>query len=233
VTIVETRRPGFSITRLAHWIVLSWGWRRALVAFSAGAVSVLAMAPFDAWPLLFFTFPILVWLVDGAAGGRLGGLPSAAIAGWWFGFGYFLAGLYWVGYAFLVDAKTFGWLLPFAVTALPAGMAIYTALGLALARMLWTRGPSRLLALAVALTLAEWLRGFGNLIIVDHGSQYMSIYGNNQSLLKRPGDAVKAGEVIASAGNSGGNEQSGLYFEMRHEGRPFDPMTWVSREASH
>jgi apolipoprotein N-acyltransferase len=159
VTIVETRRPGFSITRLAHWIVLSWGWRRALVAFSAGAVSVLAMAPFDAWPLLFFTFPILVWLVDGAAGGRLGGLPSAAIAGWWFGFGYFLAGLYWVGYAFLVDAKTFGWLLPFAVVALPAGMACYTGLGLALARMLWTRGPSRLIALAVALTAAEWLRG--------------------------------------------------------------------------
>jgi len=159
VTIVETRRPGFSITRLAHWIVLSWGWRRALVAFTAGAVSVLALAPFDAWPVLFFTFPILVWLVDGAAGGRLGGLPSAAIAGWWFGFGYCLAGLYWVGYAFLVDAKTFGWLLPFAVVALPAGMACYTGLGLALARMLWTRGPTRLIALAVALTAAEWLRG--------------------------------------------------------------------------
>ncbi len=159
MTIVETRRPGFSITRLAHWIVLSWGWRRALVAFSAGAISVLAMAPFDAWPLLFFTFPILVWLVDGAAGGRLGGLPSAAIAGWWFGFGYFLAGLYWVGYAFLVDAKTFGWLLPFAGIALPAAMACYTGLGLALARMLWTRGPTRLIALAVALTAAEWLRG--------------------------------------------------------------------------
>jgi apolipoprotein N-acyltransferase len=147
------------ITRLAHWIVRSWGWRRALVAFSAGAVSVLAMAPFDAWPVLFFTFPILVWLVDGAAGGRLGGLPSAAIAGWWFGFGYFLAGLYWVGYAFLVDVKTFGWLLPFAVVALPAGMACYTGLGLALARTLWTRGPTRLIALAVALTAAEWLRG--------------------------------------------------------------------------
>jgi len=159
VTIVETRRPGFSITRLAHWIVLSWGWRRALVAFAAGTVSVLAMAPFDAWPVLFFTFPILVWLVDGAAGGRLGGLPSAAIAGWWFGFGYFLAGLYWVGYAFLVDAKTFGWLLPFAVIALPAAMACYTGLGLALARMLWPRGPTRLIALAVALTAAEWLRG--------------------------------------------------------------------------
>jgi len=74
---------------------------------------------------------------------------------------------------------------------------------------------------------AEWLRGFGNLIIVDHGGQYMSIYGNNQSLLKRAGDVVKAGDTIASAGNSGGNEESGLYFELRHQGRAFDPAGWV------
>lgn len=74
---------------------------------------------------------------------------------------------------------------------------------------------------------AEWLRGFGNLIIVDHGGQYMSIYGNNQAVLKRAGDAVKTGDIIANAGNSGGNEQSGLYFEMRHQGRAFDPLGWV------
>ena len=74
---------------------------------------------------------------------------------------------------------------------------------------------------------SDWLRGFGNLIIVDHGGQYMSIYGNNQSLLKRVGDAVKGGDTIASAGNSGGNEESGLYFELRHQGRAFDPATWV------
>ncbi len=75
---------------------------------------------------------------------------------------------------------------------------------------------------------AEWLRGFGNLIIVDHGSQYMTIYGNNQSVLKHAGDTVKSGDVIASTGNSGGNEQSGLYFEMRHQGRAFDPLSWVT-----
>ncbi|WP_176646092.1 murein hydrolase activator EnvC [Duganella sp. SG902] len=74
---------------------------------------------------------------------------------------------------------------------------------------------------------ADWLRGFGNLIIVDHGGQYMSIYGNNQSLLKRAGDIVKAGDPIASAGNSGGNEESGLYFELRHQGAAFDPAGWV------
>ena len=74
------------------------------------------------WPAPFLTFPILVWLVDGSAAGRLGGALAAAGAGWWFGFGYFVVGLYWIGNAFLVDAKTFGWLLPFAVIAL-AGRA--------------------------------------------------------------------------------------------------------------
>jgi septal ring factor EnvC (AmiA/AmiB activator) len=74
---------------------------------------------------------------------------------------------------------------------------------------------------------ADWLRGFGNLIIVDHGGQYMSIYGYNQALLKRAGDIVKAGDPIASAGNSGGNEESGLYFELRHQGTAFDPAGWV------
>ncbi|MCU6497967.1 peptidoglycan DD-metalloendopeptidase family protein [Rugamonas sp. A1-17] len=74
---------------------------------------------------------------------------------------------------------------------------------------------------------ADWLRGFGNMIIVDHGGQYWSIYGNCESLLKRVGDVVKAGDSIASAGNSGGNEESGLYFELRHQGTAFDPAGWV------
>jgi apolipoprotein N-acyltransferase len=144
---------------LAHSIMLAWGWRRILIAFVAGAVTTLALPPLSVWPAPFLTFPVLVWLVDGAAAGRRGGVVSAAVAGWWFGFGYFLAGLYWIGYAFLVDAKTFGWLLPFAVILMPAGLALFTALGLALARLLWTRGASRVLALAVALTVAEGLRG--------------------------------------------------------------------------
>ena len=148
-----------TLTRLAHTAVLARGWRRSLIAFLAGASSVLALPPANIWPVPFVTFPVLVWLVDGSAAGRLGGVLTAASAGWWFGFGYFLAGLYWVGHAFLVDARSFGWLLPFAVIALPAGLALYTALGLALARLIWTRGAVRVLALAVALTLSEWLRG--------------------------------------------------------------------------
>jgi septal ring factor EnvC (AmiA/AmiB activator) len=75
---------------------------------------------------------------------------------------------------------------------------------------------------------ASWLRGFGNLIIVDHGSQYLSIYGNNQSLLKRVGDAVRGGDQIAAAGNTGGIEESGLYFELRHRGKAFNPAGWVN-----
>jgi apolipoprotein N-acyltransferase len=148
-----------SIRTVADTIVLAWGWRRAAIAFIAGAASVLALAPFYLWPILFLTFPVAVWLIDGSAAGRFGGVPAAAIAGWFFGFGFFLAGLYWVGHAFLVDAKTFGWLLPFAVTALPAGLAIFTAAGFALARLMWPRGAMRVIALAVALTVAEWLRG--------------------------------------------------------------------------
>ena len=96
---------------------------------------------------------------------------------------------------------------------------------------LFIRAPEGTEVKAVAggrVIFAEWLRGFGNLIIIDHGQQYMTIYGNNQAVLKRAGDPVKAGDVIASAGNSGGNEQSGLYFEMRHEGRAFDPLGWIT-----
>ena len=145
--------------RLIHAIVLSWGWRRRLIAFAAGALSALAMAPFDTWPVLFLTLPTLVWLIDGAGVGRSGGVTTAAATGWWFGFGYFLAGLYWIGFAFLVDAPTFGWLLPIAVIGLPAVLAVYTACGVALARMLWTRGALRIPALGVALTASEWLRG--------------------------------------------------------------------------
>ena len=145
--------------RLVNAIVLSWGWRRGLIAFVAGALSVLAMAPFSFWPILFLTFPVLVWLIDGAGEGRWGGVTAAAWTGWCFGFGYFVAGLYWIGYAFLVDAPTFGWLLPFPVIGLPALLGIYTAVGVALARVLWTRGVLRILALGVALTAAEWLRG--------------------------------------------------------------------------
>jgi apolipoprotein N-acyltransferase len=140
-------------------IILAWGWKRAVIALAAGALSAFAMAPFNAWPVLFVSFPVAVWLIDGAAAGRWRGIPAAAMSGFWFGLGYFVPGLYWIGYAFLVDAPTFAWLMPFAVLGLPAYLALFPAFGFALARLLWTRDASRVLALAISLTLGEWLRG--------------------------------------------------------------------------
>ena len=74
---------------------------------------------------------------------------------------------------------------------------------------------------------ADWLRGFGNLLILDHGNGYMSLYAHNETLFKRVGDTLRGGDTIATVGNSGGNEDFGLYFELRHEGRPLDPMRWL------
>lgn len=77
---------------------------------------------------------------------------------------------------------------------------------------------------------ADWLRGFGNLIILDHGNSYMSLYGNNATLYKQVGDTIRGGDTIATVGNSSGNADSGLYFELRHRGKPFDPLTWIKIE---
>ena len=74
---------------------------------------------------------------------------------------------------------------------------------------------------------SDWMRGFGNLLIVDHGEAYLSIYANNESVLKQVGDLVASGETIATTGASGGNEETGLYFELRHLGKAFDPLRWV------
>jgi septal ring factor EnvC (AmiA/AmiB activator) len=74
---------------------------------------------------------------------------------------------------------------------------------------------------------ADWLRGFGNLLIIDHGDAFMSLYGNNEALYKRVGDIIHGGEAVAAVGNSGGNADSGLYFELRYQGRPLDPLDWV------
>jgi len=144
---------------LATAVILAWGWRRMLIAFLAGAASTLALAPINFWPAMFLTFPPLVWLLDGVGAARWGGVRAAFAIGWWFGFGYFLSGLYWIGSAFLVDAETFGWMLPFAVTLLPAGLAVFTGLGCVAARLLWTPGHIRVLTLAATLSSAEWLRG--------------------------------------------------------------------------
>lgn len=154
--------------QLANLVRCSTGWRRSLLAVLSGAASVLAMAPFFAWPVLFVTLPLLVWLLDASAmHGVLGPqsrrwrhpLARAAFTGWCFGFGYFFAGLFWIGEAFLVDAGKFAILMPFAVCLLPAGLALFWAAAAAVAAVMWRPGLWRIIALAIALGVAEWLRG--------------------------------------------------------------------------
>jgi apolipoprotein N-acyltransferase len=147
----------------ASRVILSSGWQRALIAFAAGAAGALAMPPFGVLPALAVALTVAVWLIDGAAsGGRFGAastLVSAGIAGWWWGFGYFVASLWWLGSAFLVEADRFAWALPFGVLGLPAVLATFPALGFTLSRALWSPGPRRLFALAFGLAVTEWLRG--------------------------------------------------------------------------
>ena len=140
------------------------GWRRALFSFALGVASVGAFAPFHVWPLLFVTFPALIWMLDGIAGEsathrRNAAWRQAALVGWAFGCGFFVAGLYWIGFAFLVEAEKFAWLMPLAVAALPAGLALFYALAVWVAALLWRPGAARIFILAAALFGAEWLRG--------------------------------------------------------------------------
>ena len=146
------------MTGLAHGVILAWGWRRALIAFLAGAIGALAMPPFGALPALVISLTLAVWLLDGASAGRHA-VWSAAGAGWCWGFGYFLVGLWWLGAAFLVEADLFAWALPLGVVGLPAVLAFFPALGFAAARLVWSPGAVRILALAVGMAASEWLRG--------------------------------------------------------------------------
>ena len=123
------------------------------------------MPPFDFFPVLFLTFPILVWLVDSVASepdvGVIRRLIDGFKPGFAFGFGYFFAGLWWIGNAFLVEAESFAWALPIAVVALPVLLAIFWGLATSLARLMWvSESFCRLFVLAACFMLFEYLRGF-------------------------------------------------------------------------
>lgn len=140
---------------------MTTGWKRATLLTIAGMMSVLAFAPVFFWPILFFTLPVLVWAItpkhlETATRDSIG---RAFKDGWWFGFGYFFAGLFWIGEAFLVEADVFGWLLPFAVTLLPAGLALFFGAASAVTRAVSRPGLAGLLTMAIVFTAAEWLRG--------------------------------------------------------------------------
>ncbi|WP_377297555.1 apolipoprotein N-acyltransferase [Rhizobium sp. SGZ-381] len=150
--------------RFAGSVMLLWGWRRAGLAILAGAVAALSMPPVSFVASLFVSFTLLVWLMDGTAtvpeAGRLGRFRAAFSLGWLFGFGYFVAGLWWLGNALLVDADEFAWALPLAIFGLPAVLAVFYGCATLIASLLWSDGFGRLAALSVGFALAEWLRSF-------------------------------------------------------------------------
>jgi apolipoprotein N-acyltransferase len=151
------------LASLASGVILAWGWPRRGIALAACAAGALAMPPFGLFPALVVSLALAVWLIDGSAdrdgfGAWRAGLRAAFGAGWCWGFGFFLASLWWLGEAFLVDADHYAWALPLGVVALPAALALFSGLGFALARLVWTHSPLRVLALAFGLGLSEWLR---------------------------------------------------------------------------
>jgi apolipoprotein N-acyltransferase len=148
----------------AQRILLLSGWRRAALSVALGALTALTQAPFHLFAIGFVTFPLLVWLLDGAVGatpGKASGALRAAFRiGWLFGLGYFAAGIWWLANALLVEAPEFAWAIPLAVLGLPAVLAVFYGAACALARLAWSDGVGRIAALAAAFGLAEWARSF-------------------------------------------------------------------------
>jgi apolipoprotein N-acyltransferase len=134
------------------------GWRRHGTALVFGLVSALAFAPFNVFPFLLAAFAVLILLVDGTRGQSRAVWRAAAI-GWTFGFGNFLAGLYWIAYAFTVDASEHAWQIPFVAALLPGYLAIFPALACAVMAAFGGQNSSRIFLFAAAYGAAEWLRG--------------------------------------------------------------------------
>lgn len=152
------------LENFSAWVVLLSGWQRLFVAFFAGAFSSFSMAPFDVFPILFVTLPIFIWLIDSvysdAFTSWLKTARSIFALGWWFGFGYFVAGLWWIGNALLIEADSFAWALPLAIVALPAFLAIFWGFATLLMRIFWRENWGRILTLALGLGAFEFLRGY-------------------------------------------------------------------------
>ena len=158
-TIVCTSPTGSGAARLARLADSTrrlGGWRRSLSAATLGAVAVLALPPLHVLPALIPAFTGFFWLVQSATG-----LRGAIVVGWWFGLGYFAAGLYWVAFAFLVHVERHGWMMPFAVFGLAAVQALFPAVAAAASRLLPTRSVyGRIVLFATAWTACEWLRAW-------------------------------------------------------------------------
>ncbi|MCZ4347733.1 apolipoprotein N-acyltransferase [Devosia neptuniae] len=149
------------MTWLAETAMLSHGWRRFLLLLIAGALAGLSVPPLFVLPALFIAFPIWIWSLDGAettrGWRRLFG-PAFSI-GFAFGWGYFIVAFHWLGAAFFVDGGVMLAIMPFAILALAAMIAVFWGLASAAAHLLWSHGPWRVVTLATFLTIAEWARG--------------------------------------------------------------------------
>ena len=150
------------MTALAQFLMLSGGPLRLALAFAAGAIAATCMPPLFFFPGLFAGVTALVWLIDGAERKRgiLGRLFGPAFRiGWMWGAGYALVALHWVGFAFFIEPQATGWIAPFALIALSLGLGLFFAAGVQAAQWGWADGGQRIVMLAAALTVTEWLRG--------------------------------------------------------------------------
>lgn len=152
---IAAGRPGH---RLASRLATLTGWRRYAAAAAFGGLATFALPPAGAVPVLLLAFPGLLWLLEGAATKR-----AAFFTGWWFGFGHFVLGLYWISFALLTDVAKFWWMMPFAIAGLPALLAIFIGLATLVLHIVCGRlklsGLARVLAFAIVWTVFEYLRG--------------------------------------------------------------------------
>lgn len=208
-------RTGWPVRRFASRLSALSGARRLFASAAGGAIAALSLPPAGLWPALIVGVGLLIWLLDGVAHEPRSlrrRMVSAALVGWSFGFGYFVTSLYWLGFAFLVDAERFALLMPLGVAALPAGLALFWAASAAGAICVWQPGPRRAVALAVALAAGEWLRGHvlsgfpwnapgyaaGALDGLGQGAAFVGLYGMTLLVLLWAGlAAVLAGERLS------------------------------------
>lgn len=147
--------PWPALAGLEQRLARTAGWRRRFVLFAAGAAGALALPPLNLVPFFGATLWVLIWSILRAPSAK-----AAFAAGWWIASGYFVAGLFWIASALLVDPLRFGWMIPFAVGGLSAVMALYVGAAAATVRALSLRGVAAVLALALIWVFFEWLRGW-------------------------------------------------------------------------
>lgn len=140
--------------RLGQIIGKFRGARRYGLALACGFTMALALPPLGLWPVLFIAIPVFLLLLQTVAGWR-----AASGLGWCFGFGYFIFAFHWIAYAFLVDAATYLWMMPFMVGGLAGAMAVYWGLAALATHLLKLEGLRLALAFATNIAIAEWLRG--------------------------------------------------------------------------